>query len=118
MILLASVFFVIREELPEEIHASCTKTLRVGYWLANGSLAVFFTALILAGIGKGAYDGSSFQEMMFGIRPYLFAFTLSGITLMIGFGSSSGTGFNYWARRWPRQPQRHSRVMRWLKPDY
>lgn len=84
MILLASVFYVIREELPEEIHASCSKALRVGFWMANFSLAVFFAALILAGIGKGAYDGTSFQEMMSGIRPFLFAFTISGVTLMFG----------------------------------
>ena len=85
MILLASVFYVIREELPEAMHASCTRTLRIGYWMANLSLAVFFAALILAGIGKGIYEGTSFQEMMTGIRPFLFAFTISGVTMMIGF---------------------------------
>ncbi|MCH8248547.1 MAG: cbb3-type cytochrome c oxidase subunit I [Proteobacteria bacterium] len=85
MILLASVFYVIREELPNEIHARCSSQLRTGFWLANISLAVFFVALILAGIGKGVYDGTSFQEMMTGIRPFLFAFTLSGVTMMIGF---------------------------------
>ena len=85
MILLASVFYVIREELPNEIHARCSLQLRAGFWLTNISLAVFFVALILAGIGKGVYDGTSFQEMMTGIRPFLFAFTLSGVTMMIGF---------------------------------
>jgi hypothetical protein len=50
----------------------------------NISLAVFFTALILAGVGKGLYDGASFQEMMTGIRPFLIVFTISGVTLMIG----------------------------------
>lgn len=85
MILLASVFYVIREELPNEVHAKCSNHLRAGYLTINISLAVFFTALVLAGIGKGSYDGSSFQEMMNGIRPFLIVFTLSGITLMIGF---------------------------------
>lgn len=85
MILLASVFYVIREELPNEIHARCSKHLRTGYLTINISLAVFFAALVLAGIGKGSYDGSSFQEMMAGIRPFLITFTLSGVTLMIGF---------------------------------
>ena len=84
MILLASIFYVIREELPEEVHAACSAPLRVGYWTANISLAVFFTALILAGIGKGAYDGDSFQEMMTSIRPFLIVFTVSGVTLMFG----------------------------------
>ena len=84
MILLASVFYVIREELPEEVHAGCSKQLRFGYWTANISLGVFFTALILAGIGKGFFDGGTFQEMMTEIRPYLVVFTISGVTLMIG----------------------------------
>jgi len=84
MILLASVFYVIREELPEEVHAQCSPQLRVGYWTVNISLAVFFTALVLAGVGKGLYDGSSFQEMMTNIRPFLLVFTISGVTLMIG----------------------------------
>jgi nitric oxide reductase subunit B len=84
MILLASIFYVIREELPEEVHAQCSPQLRIGYWTVNISLAVFFAALILAGVGKGMYDGSSFQEMMANIRPFLLVFTFSGIALMIG----------------------------------
>jgi nitric oxide reductase subunit B len=85
MVLLASIFYVIREEVPNEVHASCSRQLRIGFWTANISLAVFFSALILAGVGKGVYDGASFQEMMTGIRPFLFAFTLSGVSMMIGF---------------------------------
>jgi nitric oxide reductase subunit B len=84
MILLASIFYVIREELPSEVHAGCSKQLRIGFWTANISLGVFFAALVLAGVGKGMYDGASFQEMMLGIRPFLFAFTISGVALMIG----------------------------------
>ena len=52
--------------------------------MQNGSLAVFFTALILAGLGKGLYAGTSFQEMMLTIRPFLLVFAIAGITLMIG----------------------------------
>jgi nitric oxide reductase subunit B len=84
MILLASIFYVIREEVPEAVHSRCSSQLRVGYWMANISLAVFFVALILAGIGKGIYDGTSFQEMMTNIRPFLIVFTISGVTLMLG----------------------------------
>jgi nitric oxide reductase subunit B len=84
MILLASIFYVIREELPTEIHSGCSKHLKVGFWMANISLGIFFTALVLAGVGKGLFDGGSFQEMMLGIRPYLVAFTISGVGLMIG----------------------------------
>ena len=84
MILLSSVFYVIREELPEHVHAGCTKQVQLGYWTANISLAVFFGALVLAGLGKGLYTGASFQDMMLQIRPFLLVFAVSGITLMLG----------------------------------
>lgn len=84
MILLASIFYVIRSELPQAVHAECSPQIRFGFWTANISLAVFFTALILAGLGKGLYDGASFQDMMQQIRPFLLVFTVSGVTLMIG----------------------------------
>jgi nitric oxide reductase subunit B len=85
MILLASIFYVIREELPMEVHAGCSRQIRIGFWTANIALAVFFSALILAGIGKGASSGVPFQEMMLSIRPFLLAFAISGIAMMIGF---------------------------------
>jgi nitric oxide reductase subunit B len=84
MILLASVFFVIREELPVEVHSGCSKQVTFGYWMANVSLAVFFVSLILAGLGKGFYGGGSFQEMMLSIWPFLLVFAVSGVTLMLG----------------------------------
>lgn len=84
MILLGSIFYVIREELPRRVHAACTRQLKIGYWTANASLGVFFAALILAGLGKGLYTGASFQEMMLQIRPFLLIFSISGVTLMLG----------------------------------
>ncbi|SVB62523.1 uncharacterized protein METZ01_LOCUS215377, partial [marine metagenome] len=84
MILLSSVFFIIREELPQKVHASYSKKVMIGFWIANVSLAIFFTALIAAGLGKGFYAGVSFQEMMLQIRPSLLIFSISGITLMLG----------------------------------
>ena len=84
MILLASIFYVIREELPQEAHAECSPQVKLGFWTANISLAVFFTALVLAGLGKGLSTAASFQEMMFSIRPFLIVFTLAGVTLMLG----------------------------------
>ena len=84
MILLASVFYVIREELPREVHAACSRQVGVGYRIANISLAIFFVALLIAGVGKGFYDGGSFQEMMEKIRPALLVFAVSGIGLMLG----------------------------------
>jgi cbb3-type cytochrome oxidase subunit 1 len=84
MILLASIFFVVREELPTEQHARYSVQIQSGFWIANISLALFFAALILAGIGKGLSTALSFQEMMLSIRPYLMVFTLSGVTMMLG----------------------------------
>ena len=84
MILMSSVFYVIREELPQHVHAGCTKQVQFGFWTANISLAVFFGALVLAGLGKGLYTGASFQDMMLQIRPFLLVFAVSGITLMLG----------------------------------
>ena len=84
MILLSSVFYVIREELPLHVHAGCTRQVSIGYWTTNISLAVFFGALVLAGLGKGLYDGPSFQDMMLQIRPFLLLFAVSGISLMVG----------------------------------
>ena len=84
MILLSSIFYVIREELPERAHTACSNQVRIGYWTANISLAVFFTALVLAGFGRGLYDGLSFQDMMMQIRPFLLVFAVSGVTLMVG----------------------------------
>ena len=84
MILLSSIFYVIREELPQEVHVGCTKKVQFGYWTANLSLAVFFLALVAAGLGRGLYDGPSFQDMMVQIRPALLVFAVSGISLMVG----------------------------------
>ncbi len=85
MILLSSVFYIIREELPQNVHASCSKQVMTGFWVANISLAVFFLALVMAGLGRGLYDGASFQEMATQIRPFMMVFAVSGITLMLGF---------------------------------
>ena len=84
MILLSSIFYIIREGLPESVHGRCTRQLKIGFWTANISLAVFFLALVLAGIVKGWFPGANFQETMLSIRPFLLVFVGAGISLMIG----------------------------------
>ena len=84
MILLSSVFYIIREELSADVHGTCSGKVMAGFWIANISLGVFFVALLLAGFGRGLYDGASFQEMATQIRPFLLVFVVSGVTLMIG----------------------------------
>jgi len=93
MILLSSVFYIIREELPQNVHASCSKQVMTGYWVANISLAVFFVALIFAGFGRALYDGASFQDMTQQIRPFMMVFAVSGITMMLGFWIVLWNGF-------------------------
>jgi nitric oxide reductase subunit B len=92
MILLASVFYVIREEYSETLPDGCSTTVTVGFWLANASLFVFVVALALAGLGKGLYDGDSFQGMMLNIRPYLLGFVVAGILLSVGLWMVLVTG--------------------------
>ena len=92
MILLASVFYMAESRLGSELPARFSIPARSGLWLTNASLAVFWLALIIAGLGKGTYAGSSFQEMMVLIRPYLLVFAVSGIGVMLGLSLILGTG--------------------------
>lgn len=84
MILLGSVFYVIREELPVDLQAACSRQVSYGFWMTNIALAVFLASLVLAGMVKGLHTGGAFQQMMMDIRPYLAVFALSGVFLMLG----------------------------------
>jgi nitric oxide reductase subunit B len=86
MILLASVFYAL------SVAGQKVKVYPVvfGYRLLNVFLAVFWSSLVLAGIGKGIRAkalGLNFSEMMEYISPYLHAFAYSGIGVMIGLGA-------------------------------
>jgi nitric oxide reductase subunit B len=93
MILLASVFYVVREEYTEELPNGCSTSVMAGFWLANGALLVFVIALILAGVGEGLHVETSFQEMMLNVRPYLLVFAISGVGLALGLWTVLLTGF-------------------------
>jgi nitric oxide reductase subunit B len=84
MILLASVFFTIEEKLGLAWENRIVAPVRAGFWLANVSLAVFFTSLLAAGLGRGTYSGGSFAEMTDSIEPFLLVFAGSGVCLMVG----------------------------------
>ncbi len=85
MILLSSIFFVLRppaDERPER-----PRTVITGFWVANISLTVFFTCLVIAGIIKGRLsmvEGLPHQVIMDRITPYLIGFGTAGIALLIG----------------------------------
>jgi nitric oxide reductase subunit B len=78
-ILFASVFFI--------SGASITKNLRMGFWLFNGSLLLFWLCLVGAGMVKGYYTVLSdlhFQVIMERIRPFIVGFAISGVGLFVG----------------------------------
>jgi len=84
MILLASVFFIIEERMGETLPERISTIVRAGYWVTNACLLVFFGALVGAGLGKGTFEGGSFQQMMIAIQPYLKVFALSGAGIVVG----------------------------------
>ncbi len=84
MILLASVFFVIEQRVGEGAENRHAGIVDAGFWLANGSLVVFFASLLAAGLVKGTYSGESFYDMMESIEPFLLLFAVSGVGLMLG----------------------------------
>lgn len=84
MILLASVFYIIEEKFGLNLKSRHTVPVRAGFWLANGSLLIFLTSLMAAGVSRGTYTGDSFTEMMEAIEPYLLAFAGSGLGLLLG----------------------------------
>ena len=87
MILLSSVVFLVGNLSKSPISNKNTKVITWGFWIANISLLVFFTSLVLAGAEKGKMvieNKLSFQEMMQQIVPYMIAFACSGIGLFIG----------------------------------
>jgi nitric oxide reductase subunit B len=98
MILLSSVFLIIRLENQGEYPEGCSGPVNFGLWLANAALAVFFVALILAGVGKGLYEGPSFQDMMQSIRPYLMGFVTAGVAMMLGLWLVAATAIRFLLR--------------------
>jgi|MGYP003982574647 nitric oxide reductase subunit B len=84
MILMASVYFIIRELMPAKEGFNGDKTTSVGFWITQISLAVFWFALLGAGIVKGSNSNQAFASVMSDAEPYLFTFACAGFFLMIG----------------------------------
>ncbi|MHA1544013.1 MAG: cbb3-type cytochrome c oxidase subunit I, partial [Alphaproteobacteria bacterium] len=84
MILLASVCFIIEEGYRKHLGGRFITTVNAGIWIANISLGVFWLALLGAGIVRGTYKGTSFQEMMSQIEPFIIAFIAAGFGLLAG----------------------------------
>ncbi len=84
MILLGSIYFVLEQRDTDSALQTVSGMADHGYWLANGSLLIFFLALLVAGLIKGTYSGGSFGDMMASIEPFLLIFAVAGIGLMMG----------------------------------
>ncbi len=85
MILLASVFFVLRPTT--EVDTDRPKSVIAGYWISNISLLVFFCCLVTAGLIKGKMtiiDQLPHQEIMESITPFIIGFGTAGLGLLTG----------------------------------
>lgn len=86
MILMASIFFVITEFKSSEF-AKSQKWVKKGFWVVNIALLIFWLSLVVAGIIKGVLSVETsmpFSLIMDKISPFLIAFSISGIVLLIG----------------------------------
>lgn len=65
------------------------KGIRIGFWLINGSLLVFWGALIIAGFVKSYWEFHQpeipFGMMMISLKPWFLTFYFSGVLLASGF---------------------------------
>ncbi len=85
MILLSSVFYILKGDHNQSRYLRFSKSVHSGFWLLNISLAFFWLSLLMAGVGKAMSSSSmNFQEMMLKIEPYLTGFAYSGIGILIG----------------------------------
>ncbi len=85
MILLSSVFYMLKGDHNQSRYLRYSNSVHLGFWILNISLAFFWGSLIMAGIGKALTDSSStFQEMMLKIEPFLAGFAYSGIGIFLG----------------------------------
>ena len=87
MILLASCFFLIIDITNYKFSVPQIKNIKIGFWMTNIFLIIFWLCLILAGAEKGMMvieNKLSFQEIMQRINPILTVFAFSGIGIFIG----------------------------------
>ena len=87
-ILLASVFYIVNLEAGKHI-IKFERIMKIGYWLFNFSLGVFFVSLLMGGLEKSVWlfftdNPGSFGEMQDKIQPYMYVFLGAGFTLLTG----------------------------------
>lgn len=87
MLLMAICFDILGENI--QFKKRSQRQIANGYLIVNGSLFVFFMALVGAGIQRSRWqmnqDAGPFGEMMVSLAPYFIAFTLAGLFIFVGF---------------------------------
>lgn len=87
MLLMAVCFDILGENL--QFKKRFQRLIANGYLIVNGSLFVFFMALIGAGIQRSRWqmnpEAGPFGEMMISLAPYFIAFTIAGLFIFVGF---------------------------------
>lgn len=88
MIILSGIYQLL--PLPKLIDQSYPKLLQLSFWIAQGSLLIFWISLNGAGITKGiwmhAQNQSSFSQLMVQSMPWFVSFVGSGCILFISLG--------------------------------
>lgn len=83
MLLLAFAYDIFGNETTKQ------KIEKYGFWLINGSLVVFWTALTIAGFTKSYWQFNSpeiaYGEMITQLKPWFYVFFVSGCCLVAGF---------------------------------
>jgi nitric oxide reductase subunit B len=85
MLLLSSVFFIVERETLSTL-ANHPMKIRLGFWIANISLLLFWLSMLGSGFVKALEKekGTAFREVMEKLSPWFHAFTLSGFGVFIG----------------------------------
>lgn len=82
MLLIGSVAFIFEQKMP----AGSIWAVRLGLNIMNGSLFVFWSALLAAGVmrSRGIHDHLYFASISQNVLPYLRAFSGAGVFLVLG----------------------------------
>lgn len=87
MILLSSCFFITSKLSGHTMSSTETLNTKIGFWILNISLLVFWFALLFAGFEKGkltALTKMNFHEIMNNITAPLLVFAVAGLGILAG----------------------------------
>ena len=86
-ILLSSVFFIISEKYSAAIQKYAS-IIKKGFYLFHVALLIFWLCLISGGVTRSYFmyfdTTLNFREIQLAIKPYMFAFMISGLGIFIG----------------------------------